>query len=132
MSKSGNVTPAETILNTARSLDRHTFAVFRVTDANGQVTFTTMYPGWYQGRATHIHAEVVRNGTSVKVTQFAFPEDAANAAVYGTGVYASRGTNPTANTRDSIFADSINSELATVTGDPASGLSAAFRIGISG
>ena len=79
----------------------------QVTDANGQVTFTTIYPGWYQGRATHIHAEVVRNGTSVKVTQFAFPE-ATNAAVYGTGVYASRGTNPTANTRDSIFADSIN------------------------
>ena len=103
----------------------------QVTDANGQVTFTTIYPGWYQGRATHIHAEIVRNGTSVKVTQFAFPE-ATNAAVYGTGVYASRGTNPTANTRDSIFADSINSELATVTGDPASGLSAAFRIGISG
>src|SRR6185503_14940937 len=40
----------------------------QVTDANGQVTFTTIYPGWYQGRATHIHAEIVRNGTSVKVT----------------------------------------------------------------
>ena len=28
-------------------------------DANGDVTFTTIYPGWYQGRATHIHLEVV-------------------------------------------------------------------------
>jgi len=46
----------------------------QTTNASGQVTFTTVYPGWYQGRATHIHVEVVRNGTSSKVTQLAFPE----------------------------------------------------------
>jgi hypothetical protein len=33
---------------------------------------------------------------------------------------------------DGIFADSINSELATVSGDPASGLTATFRVGIAG
>ena len=102
----------------------------QTTDANGQVTFTTVYPGWYQGRATHIHVEVVRNGASVKVTQIAFPESTNN-AVYATGVYASRGSNPTTNTRDNIFADSLNSELATVSGDPAGGLSATFGIGIA-
>jgi protocatechuate 3,4-dioxygenase beta subunit len=37
------------------------------------VTFTTIYPGWYQGRATHIQMEVVRNGASVKVTQIGRP-----------------------------------------------------------
>jgi protocatechuate 3,4-dioxygenase beta subunit len=41
----------------------------QTTDASGDVTFTTIYLGWYQGRATHIHVEVVRNGSSVKVTQ---------------------------------------------------------------
>jgi len=75
----------------------------QTTDANGQVTFTTIYPGWYQGRATHIHVEVVRNGSSVKVTQIAFPESM-NAAVYATSAYASRGSNPTANSADDIFA----------------------------
>src|SRR6185436_6475398 len=30
----------------------------QTTYANGEVTFTTIYPGWYQGRATHIHVEV--------------------------------------------------------------------------
>jgi protocatechuate 3,4-dioxygenase beta subunit len=102
----------------------------QTTNSNGEVTFTTVYPGWYQGRATHIHAEVVRNGASVKVTQIAFPEST-NAAIYGTGVYASRGANPTSNARDGIFADSIDSELATVVGDPASGYTATFRIAIS-
>lgn len=103
----------------------------QTTNASGEVTFTTVFPGWYQGRATHIHVEVVRNGSSVKVTQLAFPESI-NAAVYRTGVYASRGANPLANTQDGIFADSISSELATVTGDPASGLSATFRVAIPG
>ena len=30
----------------------------QTTNANGEVVFTTIYPGWYQGRATHIHVEV--------------------------------------------------------------------------
>ena len=102
----------------------------QTTNANGEVTFVTVYPGWYQGRATHIHVEVVRNGASLKVTQIAFPESV-NAAVYGTGVYATRGTNPTSNTRDGIFADSLNSELATVSGDPASSLTATFQVAIA-
>jgi protocatechuate 3,4-dioxygenase beta subunit len=102
----------------------------QTTNSNGEVTFTTVYPGWYQGRATHIHVEVVRNGSSVKVTQIAFPESA-NAAVYATGVYASRGSNPTSNSSDGIFADSLASELATVTGDPTSGYTATFRVAIS-
>ena len=62
------------------------------------MTFTTVYPGWYQGRATHIHVEVLVNGRSVKVTQIGFPETV-NAEVYRSGVYASRGLNPTSNSR---------------------------------
>lgn len=101
----------------------------QTTNAEGQVTFMTVYPGWYQGRATHIHVEVLRNGSSAKVTQIAFPESV-NAAVYGTGAYASRGANPTSNTRDGIFADSLDAELATISGDPAGGYRATFRIAI--
>ena len=102
----------------------------QTTDASGQVKFTTVYPGWYQGRATHIHVEVTRNGQSLKVSQIAFP-DAVNAEVYGSGVYASRGTNPTTNMRDGIFADSLNSELASITGNPSSGYAATFTIGLA-
>jgi len=101
----------------------------QTTDASGQVTFTTIVPGWYQGRATHIHVEVVRNGVSVKATQLAFPESV-NDAVYATGVYASRGSNPTKNVADGIFADSSNSELATVSGDAGSALTATFRVAV--
>ena len=73
------------------------------------------YPGWYQGRATHIHVEVVRSGSSVKVTQIAFPEST-GAAVYAIGVYAARGSNPISNTQDDAFADSPASEFGHCVG----------------
>ncbi len=98
-------------------------------DASGKVTFDTVYPGWYQGRATHIHIEVFVNGSSVKTTQMAFPEDV-TAQVYAQGVYAPRGQNTTTNGRDGIFADGIANELATMTGSVASGLTASLQIGV--
>jgi protocatechuate 3,4-dioxygenase beta subunit len=102
----------------------------QTTNSNGEVTFTTIYPGWYQGRATHIHVEVTINGVSRKVTQMAFPESVNN-AVHSTGVYASRGNNPMTNLSDGIFADSLASELVTPTGSAASGYTATFQVGIS-
>ena len=102
------------------------------TDSNGQVTFTTIYPGWYQGRATHIHVEVTRNGTSVKATQVAFPESINN-IVHTQGAYTAtgRGTNPVSNGSDGIFADSLSSELVTPKGGVSGGYSATFQVGIS-
>ncbi len=102
----------------------------QTTDANGQVVFTTIYPGWYQGRATHIHVEVKTGGVSRKVTQMAFAE-AVNSAVYASSVYASRGGNPTANAADGIFSDSLASELVTPVGSVASGYTATFQVAIA-
>jgi len=102
----------------------------QTTNAAGDVTFTTIYPGWYQGRATHIHIEVTVGGRSVKVTQIAFPESI-NDSVYPSGVYASRGSNPLSNARDGIFADSLSSELVTPSGSAGSGYAAAFQVGVT-
>ena len=103
----------------------------QMSDGSGRVTFTTVFPGWYAGRATHIHVQVKVNNAVVKVTQIAFPESVI-AAVYASGVYASKGQNPTSNSGDMVFADSLTSELATVTGgDPATGYTATFTVGIS-
>jgi len=102
----------------------------QTTNGNGEVTFTTIYPGWYQGRATHIHLEVKTSGVSRKTTQIAFPESINN-TVYRSGVYASRGSNPTSNLSDGIFADSLSAELVTPSGDPTSGYSAGCQVAIS-
>jgi protocatechuate 3,4-dioxygenase beta subunit len=102
----------------------------QTTDSGGQVTFTTIYPGWYAGRATHIHVDVFVNGSLVKTTQVAFPEST-TAGVYSTGVYASKGQNPTSNASDNVFSDGTQSEMATLTGNTSSGYTASLTIGIA-
>jgi protocatechuate 3,4-dioxygenase beta subunit len=102
----------------------------QTTDANGQVTFNTIYPGWYAGRATHIHVDVYRSGTIVKTTQIAFPEEVSR-AVYASGVYASKGQSSTTNASDNVFSDGTQGEMATLTGSTASGYTATLQVGIS-
>ena len=101
---------------------------FQTTDARGEVTFTTIYPGWYQCHATHIHAEVSMGARSIKVTQLAFPESASK-AVYMQGPYAGRGPNPVGNASDGFFRDAPL--LVALTGNPVTGFSATARIEIA-
>lgn len=70
------------------------------------------------------------NNQSVKTSQIAFPEEI-NSTVYATGVYASKGQNPTKNDRDGIFSDGYTSELATLTGNTTSGYNVTFQVGIT-
>src|SRR5438309_1472658 len=51
----------------------------QVTDGSGQVTFKTIYPGWYMGRATHIHLKVYVGGNAVHTGQLFFNESANDA-----------------------------------------------------
>jgi hypothetical protein len=83
-----------------------------------------------QAGATPMHVEVTVGGRSVKVTQIAFPETVRN-TVHASGTYASRGSNPTSNASDGIFADSLSSEIVTPTGSVSSGHAATFQVGIS-
>jgi protocatechuate 3,4-dioxygenase beta subunit len=88
----------------------------QATDANGLATFTSIYPGWYSGRAPHIHVHVYNaSGKSLLVTQIAFPE-ATSALVYAQGVYKSHGQADTTNARDNVFSDGVSTEMAAVTG----------------
>ena len=89
----------------------------QTTDANGHVSFLSIYPGWYHGRAPHIHIEIFdKDGKSVLVTQVAFPENISN-NVYSSPLYAARGEADTPNNRDNVFADSLSEQIATVTGN---------------
>lgn len=103
---------------------------YQITDANGQCKFTTIYPGWYPGRATHIHIEVFINGVLKKTTQIAFP-DKANKKVYTTAGYTAHGQNPTNNLADSVFVNSLASELATIDSYSAAGVHVSYQIGIA-
>lgn len=74
----------------------------QVTDSEGKAGFDTIYPGWYQGRAVHIHIKVSTGGNEVHTGQLFFPDDISN-AVYESGPYADRGEMDTTNRSDGIF-----------------------------
>ncbi|MBX3159749.1 MAG: protocatechuate 3,4-dioxygenase [Deltaproteobacteria bacterium] len=46
----------------------------QVTAADGTAFFDTCFPGWYRGRAVHIHIQVLRGNVSTRVSQLFFPE----------------------------------------------------------
>jgi len=102
----------------------------QLTDANGQVKFTTIYPGWYSGRVTHIHVEIFVNSVLKATTQVAFP-DSLNTAIYKTTLYSAHGQNIITNTNDQVFSDSYSSELVTITGDTTNGYAATFQVGVA-
>ena len=72
------------------------------TDAHGLARFETMYPGWYPGRAVHIHVKVHVHGNVVHTGQLYFP-DTLTDAVYGRAPYAARPARDTRNPSDAIF-----------------------------
>ncbi|WP_163409392.1 dioxygenase family protein [Flavobacterium ajazii] len=98
----------------------------QTTDDNGLVTFTSIFPGWYTSRATHIHVHIYNaSGTSLLVTQIAFPEGSGSAVALVNASTANGYTKGlsgyTYNASDNVFSDSVASELATVTGSVAEG-----------
>ena len=103
----------------------------QTTDATGLVTFTSIYPGWYSGRAPHIHVHVYNaSGKSLLVTQIAFPE-ATSALVYAQGVYKSHGQADTKNASDNVFSDGVTTELASVTGSVSTSFELTHNIVVS-
>jgi protocatechuate 3,4-dioxygenase beta subunit len=73
------------------------------TNAKGLATFKTIYPGWYRGRAVHIHVKVHVGGSVVHTGQLFFPAAVTN-AVYKRAPYSTHGATPdTLNADDSIF-----------------------------
>jgi protocatechuate 3,4-dioxygenase beta subunit len=109
------------------------------TDANGQVTFTSVFPGCYAGRWPHAHFEVYPSVASasiwsgkVRTSQLAFPEDVCN-AVYATTGYSQSVTNLRGITlaTDGIFRDGATLQMATMSGSVDAGLVATLTVGIS-
>lgn len=104
----------------------------QVADANGVVTFQTILPGRYQGRAAHIHFQVYADdgfGSLLLTSQMAFDDDGVD-ALYAAAGYTDALENDTDNADDNIFADGVDDQLLTITGDVTSGLSASITVGV--
>jgi protocatechuate 3,4-dioxygenase beta subunit len=96
----------------------------QVTDANGQATFTTIFPGCYDGRWPHIHFEVfssLANATggrySILTSQLALPTATCNTVYADTTTYPSSKTNfaRVSLTSDNVFSDNTAAQIAQQT-----------------
>lgn len=90
---------------------------YQTTDSDGVAKFTTVYPGWYQGRAVHIHFKIRNyNGSSTAgfISQFFF-DDTLTDQVYQQAPYNTRGNRGQQNSNDSIFGETGGATLLNVT-----------------
>ncbi|MCB2083369.1 MAG: intradiol ring-cleavage dioxygenase, partial [Sphingomonadaceae bacterium] len=116
----------------------------QTTDANGQVTFTTIVPGCYNGRYPHIHFEVfssLTNATTgryaVLVSQFAVPKDVLTSIYASDTRYTSSiaALNNTSISSDNVFGDNTSAQIDAMTmemsGSIAAGYTATATVGIA-
>jgi protocatechuate 3,4-dioxygenase beta subunit len=110
----------------ARTDDETYLRGAQVTDANGVVEFLTVYPGWYTGRAVHVHLKVHLGGTTALTSQLYFPEDV-NDRAHAVAPYATHAGSRTTNDVDLIFHADNQSAVAETT----EGWAAALTIGLT-
>ncbi|WP_200978656.1 intradiol ring-cleavage dioxygenase [Echinicola sp. 20G] len=109
----------------------------QTTDSNGKVAFTSIFPGWYRGRATHIHVHVYNaSGNSLLVTQIAFPEGSDSAVVQvnasSANGYTQGMSGYTYNSNDNVFSDGVETEMSNISGSISEGYSLTHSIVVNG
>ena len=99
----------------------------QVTDSNGVATFTTIYPGWYSGRAVHIHFKVSPAEDQVFTSQLFFDDTLSQQVFARNEPYSVKASTPdTLNSTDNIYQDL----LLLTTEQSSDGYAATFPIGI--
>ena len=95
----------------------------QVTDSNGRVTFTTIFPGCYAGRYPHIHFELftslanaTRGSFARLISQFALPADACSTVYASTG-YTTSASNfrSVSIANDNVFGDNTSAQITAMT-----------------
>lgn len=107
-------------------------------DADGKLSFQTIFPAAYQGRWPHMHFEVYESLDAatagqgkLRTTQLAIPQDVCE-AVYATTGYEASVQNLAGTSLDSdmVFSDGHASQLARVTGSVEDGYTLALNVGV--
>lgn len=110
----------------------------QVADASGNVSFTTIFPGCYDGRYPHVHFEVypslavaTSGSNDVKTSQLTF-DSAALSAVYASSGYTSSAANlaKVSLSSDGIFSDGSSLQVASTSGSVSGGYTASLQVAV--
>ncbi len=105
----------------------------QIADSDAIAEFLTIWPGWYPGRAVHVHFKVHAPDGAVFTSQMYFPDDE-NDAIYVSGPYESRGSADVRNDADRLAGDLAGSGLVAsvspVETEAGAGRQALLRVGI--
>lgn len=108
-------------------------------DSNGNVSFTTIFPGCYSGRVPHVHFEVypsLAKATSasnrIKTSQFTFPVATCNEVYATTGYSASvKNMASISLSTDNVFSDGYALQMVSITGNTTDGYVATLTVAVS-
>jgi protocatechuate 3,4-dioxygenase beta subunit len=116
-------------------LDENYLRGVQVTDSNGQLTFTTIFPACYSGRYPHIHFEVYPSlamatlyTNKVLTSQMAMPRDICSTVYSGATGYSTSVSRLAAVTiaSDGVFSDNSSAQIAQMTPSLSGSVSAGY------
>lgn len=106
---------------------------YQFTNANGEVDFITILPGWYNGRICHIHFQVYVSSSYSAISQLTFPIDFKNQKYLERSDLYPKGEDPLSFAQDNIFADGHDYQLASLEDNPnTGGLSSYLEVTVQG
>lgn len=108
---------------------------YQTTNAQGRCSFQTIYPGWYRGRAVHIHYRLRtldgRGQVSADFVSQLFFAESLSDPVHALEPYRQKGRRDTLNSTDGLYRNGGNQMLVRATGTPQRGLVATFDVGLN-
>jgi protocatechuate 3,4-dioxygenase beta subunit len=107
---------------------------YQVTDTNGIAKFTTIYPGWYEGRAVHIHFKIRNSAGAANSYEFTsqfFFDDPLSDKIYLQSPYSGKGTRRRLkNNQDGLYRNGGDQLLLNVTESKQNAYQTVFEIGL--
>jgi hypothetical protein len=88
---------------------------WQMADANGEVEFITILPGWYPGRVCHIHFQVYVSSMYAAISQLTYDVETKNEIYAANPEFYTKGADPILPSQDDVFADGYDYQIAGLT-----------------
>jgi len=106
---------------------------YQVTDAHGIARFLSIYPGWYSGRAVHVHFKIRSTGARGEAREFTsqlYFDETLTERVYAREPYARRPRRWLRNADDALYRDG-GRELTLSPEPEGDGYAASFDVALT-